>query len=59
MAGRIGPAGLNLFAATEGHTIGVYSVQPLPRMVWRSDLLDWKHQHKSEEWNDEVPCSKG
>ena len=36
----------------------VYSVRPLPRMVSRSDLPDWKHQNKSEEWNDEVPCSR-
>ena len=33
MAGRVGPAGLNFFAATQGHTIGVYSVRPLPRTV--------------------------
>ena len=49
MVGRVGPGGLNLFAATEGHAIGVYSVRPLPRMV--SDQLDWKHQNKSEEWS--------
>ena len=52
MAGRVGPAGLNFFAATEGHTIGVYSVRPLPRMVWRSDLPDWKHQNKSKVIRD-------
>ena len=33
MAGRVGPAGLNLVDATEEHTKGVYSVRPLPRMV--------------------------
>ena len=33
MAGRVVPAGLNLFAETEGHTVGVYLARPLPRMV--------------------------
>ena len=49
MVGRVGPAGLSLFAAIEGHTKGVYSVRPLPRIVSRLDLLYWKHQNKSEE----------
>ena len=58
MAGRVGPAGLNLFAATEEHTTGVYLVRLLPRTVSRSDMPDWKHQNKSEEWNDGVPVIK-
>ena len=35
-------AGLSFFGAIEEHTMGVCSVRPLPRMVWRSDLLDWE-----------------
>ena len=34
MAGRVGPAGLNLFAATEEHTIDVYFVRLSPRTAW-------------------------
>ena len=33
LVGRVGSAGLKLFAATDEHTIGVYSVRLLPRTV--------------------------
>ena len=56
--GRAGPAGRGLFAVIEEHTTGTYFVRLFPRMVSRSDLPLWKHQNKSEEWNDEVTCSR-
>ena len=34
MAGRVGLVGLRLFAATEEHTVGVYSVRPFPRIAF-------------------------
>ena len=58
MPGRVGLVGPSLFAAIEEHSIEAYLFQLLPRLVWRSDLLVWKRQNKSEEWNVEVPCSK-
>ena len=35
MAGRVGPAGLSLFAVTEEHTTGVYSVERRRAMLKR------------------------
>ena len=58
MAGHVGLVGPNLFAALEERTIEAYSVRLSPRTVLRSDLLDWKRRNKSEEWNDQVPCSR-
>ena len=58
MVGPVGQVDPNLFDVTEGDMTDASPAKHFPRRLWPSDLLVWKHQHKSVELNDEATCLK-